>query len=209
MLTLVNPSILICLWIPIIGFCFCFWKEIIWSLVISLGYEANWPLPHIVTLILSFFPGCLFLNLKTPLRDTSVHRSLSWMMASSGKCREPWMTMVGWFKRGWQVVVSWSVCDPIGSPEIWDLVLTFSSLGNRSSLRRGWASPEVTLCLTRLNRQWFIRQNAKFILYLVRWTWRLAGNGHWQRACAVGREFVEESTWQTSSLLVEHVYWAG
>ncbi|XP_053070030.1 carnitine O-palmitoyltransferase 2, mitochondrial isoform X1 [Acinonyx jubatus] len=34
-------------------------------------------------------PGCLFLNLKTPLRDTSVHRSLSWMMASSG----PWFDM--------------------------------------------------------------------------------------------------------------------
>uniref|UniRef100_A0ABI7ZFZ2 Carnitine O-palmitoyltransferase 2, mitochondrial n=1 Tax=Felis catus TaxID=9685 RepID=A0ABI7ZFZ2_FELCA len=33
--------------------------------------------------------SCLFLNLKTPLRDTSVHRSLSWMMASSG----PWFDM--------------------------------------------------------------------------------------------------------------------
>ncbi|XP_019692581.1 carnitine O-palmitoyltransferase 2, mitochondrial isoform X4 [Felis catus] len=50
------------------------------SIVPTMHYQDSLP---------SFFPGCLFLNLKTPLRDTSVHRSLSWMMASSG----PWFDM--------------------------------------------------------------------------------------------------------------------
>lgn len=138
--------------------------------------------------------------------------SLSWMMPSSGKYWEPYVTMVGWLRRVWQVMVGQalgSVCDLIGSPGTWDQASTFTGSGDKFSLMKGWPSPEVRVFLTRLNKQCFIKPEGHICPAFGRCPWRLAGTSRLQRVCTLGGEVRWKEHVADQKFDWEHMYWVG